>query len=86
MDETQKAPSNGQLFKQRMGYSKSMKRAMDRNEASSLLEYRLLRKQRKKDLQKLHLAKHREKKMARAGKTKAPGGSKKKKNETKKEK
>jgi hypothetical protein len=48
-----KKKSNGQLFKEKFGYSKTMKRLMKKHEVSSIAEYKEIRKARKKKENKL---------------------------------
>lgn len=43
-----KKKSNGQLFKEKFGYSKTMRRLMTKHKVSSVEEYRKIRRARKK--------------------------------------
>lgn len=41
--------SNGKIFKETMGYSKSMKRLMQKYHCTTVEQYRLIRKKNKKE-------------------------------------
>jgi hypothetical protein len=61
MEETVNKPktkSNGQIFKETHGYSKSTKRAMAKSGISNFEEYKLVRKARKKSQRDVWRKKH----------------------------
>lgn len=65
--------SNGQLFKEKVGYSKTMKRLMTKHGVDTPDEYRAIRKARRKRQQKIKADKHA---LAKANRKAAKAGKK----------
>lgn len=74
-----KAPekSKGQLFKEKVGYSKTMKRLMTKHGVTSLEEYRAIRKRKKKAQRVVVAGKHSMAKANRGKKSTGPIGKRK---------
>lgn len=77
MDSNEKVPkkSKGQLFKEKVGYSKTMKRLMTKHGVQTPEEYKKIRKERKKAQRKIVAAKHAKAKAGRKA-SKATTGKK----------
>lgn len=71
--------TNGQLFKEANGYSKSMKRAMNNNDVTTLEAYRKIRITKKKAVKKIQHDKHTLSKAKRMASTGVKKTGKKKK-------
>jgi hypothetical protein len=77
MNSEENKPSNGQLFKEKVGYSKTMKRNMAKHGVETPEDYRKIRKARKKRERAVQAEKHRTAKLNR-GKKAASGKTGKK--------